>query len=209
MDEFLLKNSSAVFGLLGAFLGGALSFFASWTIKNREYALQIWGKVIDKRIKSHENIIKLALNMRLMIPLEHKESDDELPRTPKILASKAVFHEFFSDFASLSQQSSTWLTTACKRELNFAQDYLVTLNQYLSSADTKKFPVIGNLIRQDFIDISSELEKSAFSFFENFMTKRKLNNLSDWHKYLPHETNSRLSRTALLLNLVKIKSLCS
>lgn len=59
---------------------------------------------------------------------------------------------------------------------------------------------MGQVIRQDFIELSSALEKAAYDYFENQIRKRKLERLSDWHKYPREYTESRLKNTVLLSN---------
>ena len=66
-QQFLAANASAVFGLLGALGGGVLSFLASLLLKRREFNLQIRGKLLDRQIVAHENILKLATEMRAMV----------------------------------------------------------------------------------------------------------------------------------------------
>lgn len=200
MEELLQQHSSAIFGLLGVFLGGSLSFFANWAMKNREYSLRIWDRLIDRRIKAHENLIAIAIEMRVMVALGGKEKDGEIARAPQVLLSKDEFVRWFVRFTQLTQEGNTWLTTKAKRELNFAQDYLITLHTHLASAPSENYLAIGQVIRMDFINLSSSLEKAAYDYFENEIAKRKLNKLSDWHKYPRQSTESRLKSTALLSN---------
>lgn len=198
MEDFLKEHASAIFALLGAFLGGFLSFLASWAMKNREYTLRIWDRLLDRRIKAHENLITIALEMRVMVALGGKEEDGEVARSPQVLTSREVFEEWFTRFIQLASEGSTWITTKSKREVNFVQDYLITLHTNLAEVPSDKYPAIGQVIRQDFIHLSSELEKLAFDYFENEISKKKLNRLSEWHKYPRQVTESRLSSTALL-----------
>lgn len=198
MESFLKENASAFFGLLGAFLGGFLSFFASWAIKNREYSLRIWDRLLERRIKSHENLIAIAVEMRVMVTLGGKEDDGEIARSPHVLFSKEVFEAWLARFTQRTQEGSTWLTTKAKREVNFVQDYLVTLHASLAEVPSDKYLAVGQVLRQDFISISSELEKSAYDYFENEISKRKLSQLSEWHKYPRQHTEARLTSTALI-----------
>ncbi len=147
MEEFLTQNASAIFGLAGAFLGGLLSFIASWMIKNREYSLRIWQMLLDRRIKAHENLISLAMEMRVMVGLG-REENGEVARAPQVLISREEFEAWFTRFAQLTQEGSTWLTTEAKREVNFVQDYLVTLHTNLANVPSERFLPIGKVIRR-------------------------------------------------------------
>jgi len=205
IKEFIKSNASAVFVLIGALGGGLVSFLASWLLKRREYSLRLWDKLLERRIKAHENVIAVALEMRVMVPLGAIEEDGEVARAPQLLRSKEDFDQWFIRFTQLTIEGSTWLTTEAKRELNFAQDYLVTLYQNLTDVPSEKYVQIGQVIRQDFIDLSSELEKKSFAFFEKDVRRLKLSNLKEWHKYKRPETEKRLKKTALLSQWEKIQ----
>ena len=205
IKEFIKSNASAVFGLLGALGGGLVSFLASWLLKKREYSLRLWDKLLEKRIKAHENVIAAALEMRVMVALGATEENGEVARAPQLLRSKEDFEQWFIRFTQLTIEGSTWLTTEAKRELNFVQDYLVTLYQNLTDVPSEKYLQIGQVIRQDFIDLSSELEKKSFAFFEKDVRRLKLSNLKKWHKYKRPETENRLKKTALLSQWEKIQ----
>lgn len=194
---------------MGAFLGCSFSFFTTWAIKNREYSLRIWDRLLDRRIKAHENLLVIANEMRVMVTLGGHKYDGELARAPKVLISKEIFEKWFVRFAQLSQEGNTWLTTKAKRELNFIQDYLITLHTNLSLTPSENYLAVGQVIRLDFINLSSGLEKAAFDYFENEIAKRKLNKISDWHKYPRNETESRLSSTALLSNWESVQKTAS
>jgi len=200
VEDFLTKNASAIFGLTGVFLGSFLSFIASWMMKNREYSLRIWEQLLERRIKAHESLIVVAIEMRIMVPLGGNNEAGEVARAPQVLLSRETFEEWFTRFTQLTQDGSTWLSTKAKRELNFVQDYLITLHTNLANVRTDKYLAIGEVIRQDFIDLSSSLEKAAYDYFENGIRRRKLDTLKDWHKYPRKQTETRLKNTALLSN---------
>jgi hypothetical protein len=200
VEEFITKNASAIFGLAGAFLGGLLSLIASWMIKNREYSLRIWQILLERRIKAHENLLAVAIEMRVMVALGGKDKDGEVARAPQVLLSREAFEEWFTRFTQLTQEGSTWLSTKAKREVNFVQDYLITLHMNVDNAPSERYLAVGQVIRQDFIELSSALEKAAYDYFENQIRKRKLGRLSDWHKYPREYSESRLASTALMSN---------
>ncbi len=209
MEIFLQENASAIFGLLGAFLGGLLSFTATWVMKNREYTLRVWDRLLERRIKAHENLISIALDMRVMVTLGGENMDGEVARAPQVMISKEEFEKWFRRFALLTKENSTWLTTKARREVNFVQDYLVTLHTNLSSAQSDKYLSVGQVIRQDFVDLSLTLEKASYDYFENEISKRKLSKLSEWHKYPRQNTESRLSNMLLISDWKKVQEVLS
>jgi hypothetical protein len=205
--EFIYSNASAVFGLLGALGGGLVSFLASWLLTKREYNLRLWDKLLERRIRAHENLIAVALEMRVMVAWGGTEEDGDVARAPHVLRSKEDFEQWFIRFTQLTSEGSTWLTTEAKRELNFVQDYLVTLYQNLAGVPSEKYLRIGQVIRLDFIHLSSELEKKSFAFFEKEVGRLKLGNLKRWHKYRRPETETRLKATTLLSQWEKIEKI--
>jgi len=76
------------------------------------------------------------------------------------------------------------------------QDYFVTLHIHISGVSSERFPAMGSFLRQDFIDMSSNLEKCAFAFFE-----------TEAMKYPIEETNRRLGETILIGRLIELKKL--
>ena len=204
--KFLADNASAVFGLLGALGGGILSFIASLLLKRREFNLQIRGRLLDRQIAAHENILKLAVEMRVMVGSGGLDELGEVRRGPRIMLSKNEFDAWFGKFGDLQLQGTTWLNISTKREVNFVQDYLVTLHMHLAEVPSNRVFELGELIRQDFIDLSAALEKKAFSFFEKGVRKSKLESLSAWHKYKRQVTLKRLTETALLRKIEHFKS---
>jgi len=197
---FATQHASAIFGLIGALGGGVLSFIAAYMMKKREFDLQMSGKLIDRRIKAHEQVIILAVEMRVMVPLGGVTNDGDIRRAPQVLLSKEAFDGWLTRFTQLSLEGTTWLTPIAKRELNFVQDYLITLHQYLTKFPSESYLVVGEHIRSDFIDLSSSLEKKAYEYFETGIRKLRLDSLNHWHKYKLPVTEKRLLATVLLRN---------
>lgn len=196
--QFLQQNSSAVFGLAGALGGGILSFIATSLHKRRDFDLQMWSKLYERRIAAHERVIQVAVEMRIMVSAGHADASGEVRRSPRVLLSKEDFEAWFTRFTELSLEGTTWLTTSTKRELNFVQDYLVTLHMHLVGIPSESYLSVGELVRQDFIDLSSSLEKKAYEFFARDIRRLRLHSLNDRHKYDRPETERRLKASALL-----------
>jgi len=193
--------------IIGVFIGALLSFLTSWLLKDRDFALRIWDRLLERKIKAHENLIELAVEMRVMVPttLVNIEADGEIPRAPEILTSKEFFEKWFRRFTLINQGNSTWLTTEAKREYNFIQDYLINLHSELSSLSSENYIIMGQMIRNDFIELSSSLEKAAYVYFEKEIAKKRLSKLTDWHKYPKEITIQRLNNTVLFSNNENIK----
>src|SRR5437868_3641028 len=127
LAQFVQANASAVFGLVGALGGGILSFVATALLKRREFNLQLWGKLLERKIAAHENVIAVAVEMRVMVALGGIDDQGQVRRAPQVMLSRDEFEDWFTRFTQLTLDGTTWLTTETKREVNLAQDYLVTL----------------------------------------------------------------------------------
>lgn len=201
IDQFFSANASAVFGLLGALGGGILSFIASLILKRRELNHQIRAKLVDRQISAHEVVLLLAQEMRVMVSSGQFLQNGEVDRWPNLLQSAEVFEEWLSNFTLSQRPISSWLTTEAKREVAYVQDYLVTLHTHLRGVPNEVYPTVARVVKQDFIDISSSLEKAVFEFFEIGINRAKPDSLSSWHKYERSETERRLKATELAKNL--------
>lgn len=199
-NQFVTANASAIFALGGALGGGFLSFIGAIALKRREFNLSMSGKLLERRISAHEKVITLATEMRVMVGLGGLSATGEVKRAPQIMMSREALEKWFNRFARLFLDGTTWLSPETKRELNLVQDYLVTLNVYLEGVASADFPALGELIRQDFIDLSLSLEKKAFKFFERGIRKLRLDSLDKLQKYRLVETERRLHDTSLLKN---------
>jgi len=210
MAELFMHNAAAALALLGVLVGsvctGGLTFVTGWIMRRRDLDLKIREKFLDRRIAAHEAVIGLAIAMRRMVPLGGIDLSDQVVRAPEVMLSKEAFDAWLLEFADKSSPATTWLSTAVKREITFVQDYLVTVHINLSGCAPHDFPTVGALIRQDFIDLSSKLERAAFEFFTKEARNLRLSNLNEWHKYPLQTTQSRLKDTVLLSKWADIKA---
>jgi hypothetical protein len=66
------------------------------------------------------------------------------------LATGWIMRNRLAELAEKTSFATTWLSTSLKRELNFAQDYFVTIHANLSGCRSHDFAAAGALIRQDY-----------------------------------------------------------
>lgn len=196
--EFLEAHANFVLALGGAVGGALISLVVGWLLRKRDYDLRLWDKLLERRIQAHENLIKVALEMRVMVALGTVDAEGEVIRAPQVLVSQEAFEQWFTAATGSNLKSSTWLATDAKREANFLQDYLVTLHLHLQLVASEDYLSVGSIIRQDFIDISVNLERSAFRFFEKDARRLRLSSLDDWHKHPREQTEKKLKDTQLL-----------
>lgn len=198
MNQLIRDNASALIGVSGVAIGAVVQYLAGWALRKRDYDLRLWDKLIDRRIDAHERLINHAHEMRVMISRNGVDEGGEVLRYPQVLSSRDIFEDWFTNTIRLIGFASTWLATPAKRGANFLQDYLATLHLNLMSVPSSKFPDVGLIIRQDFIDMSSNLERISYGFFDRDVRKLRLSNLIDWHKYPRSQTEKRLRETNLL-----------
>ncbi|MDQ1557551.1 MAG: hypothetical protein QOD32_611 [Pyrinomonadaceae bacterium] len=207
MEPIIRENISAIFALIGVIAGGLLSFLGTWLLKKRELKLRLWEKVLDRRIEAHEQIAQLSKSLCTMRSLGKPEESGELARAPAFMFSKGHFEEWYKYYSQTVGGNSTWLSTELTRELSLLQDYIVNLYEFLRPIDPNLYPEIGALIRNDFIDFSTRIEKLAFEFFRDDLFKLRLNDLNKWHKYPIEETQRRLSSMRLFSKNKQIEAL--
>lgn len=195
--RFFLNNGSALFAILGTLSGGVVTYMGSWALSGREYNLRLWDKLLERRMKAHENLISSALQMRVMASLGIADNLGDIRRFPEIFISKDSFEDWFQRFTYLNNEYSTCLSIKAKRELYFFQDYLINLHAFLKQVPTENYPKVGEILRQDFIDLSVQLEKSSYAFFKKDFRKLKIGNIEEHHKYKKRITYARLSRMLL------------
>jgi hypothetical protein len=82
----------------------------------------MWEGLLDRRITAHENVIGLAIKMRVMVLFGEFDSSSNVRRAPELMVSAQVFSDWLAEFSRSSGPASTWLSTEVKRELNFVQD---------------------------------------------------------------------------------------
>jgi hypothetical protein len=207
MADFFSHNATAILALVGVLIGAGVSFLNAWIMRNRDLNLKVWEKFLDRRINAHESVVQLALKMRVMVTFEKFDSSDELIRAPEVMMSKRAFDRWLEEFTRKSLPATTWLSPAVKRELYFVQDYLVTLHTHLSGIPSPSVATVGSFLRQDFIDLSSSLEKVAFEHFGTEATKRRLYDLTEHYKYPREETDRRFQNTVLIGKWTDVQAL--
>lgn len=197
--DLLENNVSAVFALAGTVIGVGLTFLTTWLLKRRDLQLRLLEKVLERRVDAHEQVIMVTKLLRSMQGLGYTEAPGRVARTPCFLVSRETYLESANHLSTVMASSSTWLAVEVTRELYLLQDYIVNLDMLLTEneVDTIYYPVIGSILRNDFIDFSSRLEKLAFTYFQGDLLRLKMNNLDDWHKYPLEETTRRLEETDL------------
>lgn len=202
IEELITKNASAVFSLLSVITTGLITFFSTKFIKKHEYNLNLYNVMLKKRIKAHDNLIEMAIEMRATGVYHGTENNSEEIALPVLMCTQEHFKQWFTKFSLLTQKKSTWLTVKAKREMYYVQDYLTNLDKLISRMPSSQHESLGHTIKPDFIVMSSDLEEKAFSFFEKDIYHLKLKDFGKWHKYPKSITENRLKNTRLFKEVI-------
>lgn len=143
----------------------------------------------------------MAQQMIAMRPVVAKlaDGDEGIQRGPWVLESEETFRDFYSSFIDANSSSSTWLWIEAKRELNYCQDYLLTLYGEISKNPGLNFDQLSSDVRQDFIDIAENLRKTSMDYLTLEMPKLKFDDLNKKPKYKRSITIQRLLESQLVL----------
>ncbi|RKQ49475.1 hypothetical protein BXY85_0464 [Roseivirga pacifica] len=205
MDNSLLTS---IIALTGVIIGTTLSSLNNHVLKRKETKLRVLEKILDKRIKAHEEILSLVKKTRSVIGTGKKDEDSNVISYPSCMESFDHFSLFLQEMFQIIHQNSHWLNTDLQRELSFFQDYLVTIYHQVSEAGTDSDIIkTGVIVKQDFVNLAMSIENITFQFFRHEITKLRINKLDEWHKYPKEETNKRFSKTELMTRSKEIEKI--
>lgn len=205
--RFVNDHGSAVFGLLGAVVVGVTGFLSAWYLKKREYDLRVWETLIDRRIKAHDQLMQVAKEMQVVTPLAGVEPGGGLRRAPAVLMSRQVYLDWARATPVRLVGQMAWLSREPKREASFVQDYLVNLNSLIARVPDGNLPKVGEILRQDFVDIANSLEKTTHRFYRTDVLALKAGDLDEWHKYPRSQAEARLDETLLRRRFADLEAL--
>ncbi|PNW24942.1 hypothetical protein [Formosa algae] len=168
-----------IIGLIGLIIGSILTFLFSSNLKSKETKLKISEKLIDKRIDAHEQVLKLAKLMRSSHTENQFNSEKELITYPLIFLTEDNYRDWRANYFLVTNEYSHWLSIPVLNELFYIQDYIVNLDKTLENVHEENFKPIGIILKMDFIEMSTNLEKQVIKYFEkgwsNLSIKKKGN----------------------------------
>jgi len=163
----LSQNSSAFFALGGVAIGGLLSFLATFILDRQKARLQIRAQLMERRLDAHENLLVIAQRIRTSVSDFDRDTARDIARSPYFMHSEQMFNDWIVEQGALMIRSFAWLSDPVSREANLYRDYLVNLHVALKNVPPGKYFAIGCMLRDDFLDFSTRLEKAIFRFFNN------------------------------------------
>lgn len=164
-------------GIIGLIIGSILTFFFSSNLKSKETKLKISEKLIDKRIDAHEQVLKLAKIMRSSHTENQFNSAKELITYPLIFLNEDNYRDWRANYLLVTNEYSHWLSISVLNELFYIQDYIVNLDKTLENVHEENYKSLGIILKMDFIEMSTNLEKEVVKYFEkgweNLSVKKK------------------------------------
>jgi hypothetical protein len=170
-----------VLSFVGVIIAAFLAFFSSSFLKKKETLLKISEKILDKKLEAHENVLQLAKYLRSTISDNKFSVERELITFPIILANKENYLEWKKDLFIKSNSNSHWLSNDVIKEIYFIQDYFVNLDKTLENIPDENIEKIGIILKNDFINLSNNLEKTIIKYFEKGW--KDLKTISNNEKY--------------------------
>ncbi|HRF76261.1 MAG TPA: hypothetical protein PLJ00_15910 [Chitinophagales bacterium] len=198
---------TAFFGLIGTLIGAGISFFANVYQSSKEAKLRVREKIFDKRINTHEEIIAFCQVMRTTVSTHEGDAQNNVITYPMLLINREHYGNFIKNFVQVLGRNSIWMDIELYRYMNYIQDYLESLSSNIRDIEEKSFPLVGVLIKQDFINLALELEKEAFKFFEKDIYNINLKMKKGHHKFPREETVKKFKNTQLNKNIAAIKNI--
>ena len=193
---------------LGAVSAGIITSFSNVFIKKREAQLKIIDKLIDKKILAYDNIMDFISTAREMQSVNSNEINEDFEvefssygkpfRYPRVLQNHQIYEEWYVVFTSVYTNYSRWFNNDLLREINLFQDYMIEMYKAINEIKDMDLYKVGIIVRQDFIDFSSNLEKICFEFYSKQVFNLKMENKEKWHKYKIDETILKLNNTNLI-----------
>jgi hypothetical protein len=170
-----------VLSFVGVIIAAFLAFFSSSFLKKKETLLKISEKILDKKLEAHENVLQLAKYLRSTISDNKFTVEMELITYPMILANKENYLDWKKDLFIKSNSNSHWLSNDVIKEIYFIQDYFANLDKTLENIPDENIEKIGIILKNDFINLSNNLEKTIVKYFEKGW--KDLKTISNNEKY--------------------------
>ena len=192
-----LELLTPLFTILGVMLGAIMTFLTSKYLKTRETQLKISSQLIEKRIEAHEKVLSLAKSMRSTVSLDKVDAQQMFITYPMIFENQERFRDWRNTFFIISNEHSHWLGQLVSRELMLIQDYIINLDRRLERVPDQNYRAVGVLLKKDFTDLASQLEKSVLKYFDKGWKSLKID-VDVNHKLSNRISKKRIDETNLM-----------
>lgn len=187
----------AIIGFSGVILGAIISAFMNYFMKKKETQLRIAEKIFDKRIKAHEDALLICQQLRITQGTGLVDIDGDAITYSVILLSLEDLYKFQEDFMRYSNPNLHWMNIELVREMNYVQDYMHNLYNYLSTLSKEDYFNTAFQLKFDIILIAENLEREIKKFFQQDIFSVSIRTRVGHHKLPKNETRLRLNKTKL------------
>jgi len=205
MNEILI---SAIVGIVGIAVGAFINSIYSILRVKKEAKLRVIEKILDKRINAHDEIIEMTKYIR-NIDFTGADANNNIEGFPIILKSRKDFDNYYYYITQSINNNTQWFNSELEKKLNLFTDYLINLFKKIDETNDQNIQKIGILIKQDFINFSSQIENLAFDFYRVDIFKLTINKYDKWHKYPKEKTLNYLNETQLFKRQEDINEIIS
>jgi hypothetical protein len=182
--------------MFGVLSGVTLTFCFGLITKKSETKLKVIEKFIDKKLEAFEKL-NIFINDLWSVHKYDITPANEMRRYPIAFNSKENLTQLHLNLHSILSYS-IWYSSELIKELNFLQDYFVTLQESIQNIPNENMKTVGMILWEDFISLSSRLDKLNKEFFIKEIANLKYKPSRTWHKYKLPETEKRLQSMKLM-----------
>lgn len=176
-------DSQFLQGVIAVSIGALIPLLGNYFSQRREVKLKFIEKLIDKRVKAHEELFDVVLGARQVTSSKEVDNERNVIGYPSCLESEEAFIDFWTSSFFIIQKNAPWINQKLTRELSFFQDYIMTVRHNIQFEKTDELDKVRKYIKQDFIDIASRLESEIHNFLDTDIFKLKAKVARGWHKY--------------------------
>lgn len=191
-------DSQFLQGVIAVSIGALIPLLGNYFSQRRDIKLKFIEKLIDKRVKAHEELFDVVLGTRQVTSSKEVDNDRNVVGYPACLESEEAFIQFWTNSFFIIHKNAPWINQKLTRELSFFQDYIMTVRHNVQFENTSELDKVRKYIKQDFIDIASCLESEIHNFLDTDIFNLKAKVERGWHKYPKNVTMERLNSTLMM-----------
>ncbi|MBK7056904.1 MAG: hypothetical protein IPH52_18000 [Leptospiraceae bacterium] len=185
----------SLLSIFGVFVGSLITFIGGLITKKSETKFKVIEKFIDKKLEAFEKLNIFINDLRTVN--QYNFTGEKIYRYPIAFHSVENLTQLKSKLFEILS-NSIWYSSKVIRELNFLQDYFVTLQVKIQDVPNEKMKTVGRILWTDFIALSSKLDEMNKEFFVEEIANLKYKPSKTWHKYKRPETEKRLQSMKLM-----------
>ena len=197
-EKEILISLLSMFGVLS---GVTLTFWFGLITKKSETKLKVIEKFIDKKLEAFEKLNIFTNEIRSFSQYENHLYPTAFHSEENLRQLKLKLFEVLCN--------SIWYSSNIIKELNFLQDYFVTLKDKIKGIQNEKIKMVGIILNPDFISISMKLDEMNKEYLVKEVAKLHYKPSKKEPVYNKQEKENRLKSLKLMNSGEQIQSLKS